>query len=350
MLLSVPRMLAIAALVIVLRPMSITPASAQPALAGCWSRPPPQSLVEASHVASNQSNYAARLARARTARPAALLLSDGSLKTAFAAGLLVGWSETGTRPQFDVVTAVGPSALIAVFAFLGDAGDRYIADLFACPSASWATLATKATAMIDASLVSSIASRHRAGRRLLVAVKGNAARRSAYWNIGWIAEHRPSDAKQLIGSIFRSAINLSRFPQTGPLPAVAGRALPRNYAFRHMGSGRAVLPPTGPLNKFRSIYVMHNDVVRRDDRTAFAAKLRGKAVRRPPADQFSLRSLHFLNDRATAAPRALRIVTVKRRRLFFPADVFDPIYMKTIFDRTHRAARTGKLWGKDSAL
>ena len=46
-------------------------------------------------------------------------LSGGSENEAFGAGLLVGWSETGTRPTFKLVTGVRTGALIAPFAFLG---------------------------------------------------------------------------------------------------------------------------------------------------------------------------------------------------------------------------------------
>ena len=35
------------------------------------------------------------------------------------AGLLVGWSERGDRPEFDLVTGVSAGALIAPFPFLG---------------------------------------------------------------------------------------------------------------------------------------------------------------------------------------------------------------------------------------
>ena len=52
--------------------------------------------------------------------PASYLgLSGGSDNGAFGAGLLVGWTETGTRPEFKIVAGVSTRALIAPFAFLG---------------------------------------------------------------------------------------------------------------------------------------------------------------------------------------------------------------------------------------
>src|SRR5436189_6460757 len=52
-----------------------------------------------------------------------LVLSSGAMNGAFPAGLLKGWTESGTRPHFDVVTGISTGALIAPFAFLGSEYD-----------------------------------------------------------------------------------------------------------------------------------------------------------------------------------------------------------------------------------
>jgi hypothetical protein len=52
-----------------------------------------------------------------------LALSGGGSGGSFGAGALVGFSQQGKRPQFDVVTGVSAGALIAPFAFLGPAWD-----------------------------------------------------------------------------------------------------------------------------------------------------------------------------------------------------------------------------------
>jgi hypothetical protein len=48
-----------------------------------------------------------------------LAISGGAEDGAFGAGLLVGWSDAGARPSFDLVTGVSSGALIAPFAFFG---------------------------------------------------------------------------------------------------------------------------------------------------------------------------------------------------------------------------------------
>ncbi|RYG08440.1 MAG: patatin, partial [Caulobacteraceae bacterium] len=48
-----------------------------------------------------------------------LALSGGGANGAYGAGVLVGWTERGDRPTFDIVTGVSTGALAAPFAFLG---------------------------------------------------------------------------------------------------------------------------------------------------------------------------------------------------------------------------------------
>ena len=48
-----------------------------------------------------------------------LAVSGGGSNGAFGAGLLFGWTASGKRPEFSVVTGVSTGSLIAPFAFLG---------------------------------------------------------------------------------------------------------------------------------------------------------------------------------------------------------------------------------------
>ena len=52
-----------------------------------------------------------------------LSISGGGQNGAFGAGFLVGWQETGQRPQFDEVGGVSTGALLATHAFLGTPAD-----------------------------------------------------------------------------------------------------------------------------------------------------------------------------------------------------------------------------------
>jgi predicted acylesterase/phospholipase RssA len=59
-----------------------------------------------------------------------LAISSGGDDGAFAAGLLVGWTSRGERPEFDVVTGVSAGALVAPFAFLGPQYDDVLRKVF----------------------------------------------------------------------------------------------------------------------------------------------------------------------------------------------------------------------------
>src|SRR3954447_23559929 len=77
-------------------------------------------IAQARFAADHVDAYRAALGSAPILSDAPwLVLSTGGEHGAFGAGLLNGWSETGTRPNFSVITGVSTGALIAPFAFLG---------------------------------------------------------------------------------------------------------------------------------------------------------------------------------------------------------------------------------------
>jgi len=65
-------------------------------------------------------------------RPIQILeLSGGGQYGAFGAGFLNGWTQSGTRPKFDLVTGISTGALLATHAFLGTpADDAVLKDIY----------------------------------------------------------------------------------------------------------------------------------------------------------------------------------------------------------------------------
>ena len=59
-----------------------------------------------------------------------LAIFGGGEDGAFGAGLLNGWTEAGTRPEFTLVTGVSTGALTAPFAFLGSAYDKQLKEVY----------------------------------------------------------------------------------------------------------------------------------------------------------------------------------------------------------------------------
>ena len=79
---------------------------------------------------------AARTRQARQKTFDVLAISGGGSNGAYGAGVLVGWTRTGERPEFDIVTGVSTGALTAPFAFLGPDWDRRLTQAYTSPDAA----------------------------------------------------------------------------------------------------------------------------------------------------------------------------------------------------------------------
>ena len=149
-----------------------------------------------------------------------LAISGGSDDGAFGAGLLVGWTEAGTRPEFKVVTGVSTGALIAPFAFLGPSYDEVLRELYTGLSADDIFVKRSLTAaffddamadttpllgiisqQVDDELLAAIAREYARGRLLLIATTNIDVGEPVIWNIGAIAASGDPDAVQLIRNV-----------------------------------------------------------------------------------------------------------------------------------------------------
>ena len=134
-----------------------------------------------------------------------LLLSGGGDSGAFGAGFMHGWSQSGTRPEFKLVTGISTGALIAPFAFLGTEYDSTLKEAFTTISAKdvyhirwlsfpWSDafadpmpLAQLIKRYITKDILKAIARAHQQGRRLYVGTTNLDADRLVIWNMGAIA-------------------------------------------------------------------------------------------------------------------------------------------------------------------
>lgn len=135
-----------------------------------------------------------------------LALSGGSDSGAYGAGFLNGWSASGARPSFSIVSGVSTGALIAPFAFLGPAYDPVLRSLYTQTSASdvftvrpvvaglfgssfadTSPLQRRISELVTPELLAAIAREHARGRRLYVITTNLDAQRAVIWNMGEIA-------------------------------------------------------------------------------------------------------------------------------------------------------------------
>jgi predicted acylesterase/phospholipase RssA len=175
-----------------------------------WGDEVPDNIEElmASRVDVIKKRYAVRRKAGNTGLPVDRLLaiSGGGANGAFGAGLLAGWTETGKRPEFDVVTGVSTGAIIAPFAFLGPEYDPTLLEIYRTGSkekvfqpnpllkvvfGSAALDTTPLKKQIDqhfsSGLIEAIAQEHRRGRNLFIITTHLDAHRPIIWDIGAMA-------------------------------------------------------------------------------------------------------------------------------------------------------------------
>lgn len=153
-----------------------------------------------------------------------LAVSGGGDNGAFGAGLLVGWTEAGNRPEFKGVTGISTGALIAPFAFLGRDYDHVLeavytkigpadihkprgrlAALFDDGLSDTQPLAKLITKYITEDFLGHVAKEYEKGRLLLIATTNLDARRPVVWNMGAIAASGSPKAGELFRNILRAS-------------------------------------------------------------------------------------------------------------------------------------------------
>lgn len=163
-----------------------------------------------------------------------LAISSGGLYGAYSSGFLAGWSESGTRPEFDVVTGVSTGSLIAPLAFLGPEFDDRMQQLYTGIRAedvfrirAWVTIPFKDAvassaplsklieSQITPELMERIAVEHRKGRRLYVGTTNLTTRRFTVWDMGAIANRQCPEGCRLFRDVLLASCSVP-----GMLPPV----------------------------------------------------------------------------------------------------------------------------------
>ena len=182
-----------------------------------------------------------RLRRAQGLAPDALLpliqllaVSGGGEKGAFGAGLLCGWSEYGTRPEFELVTGVSTGALTAPFAYLGSSYDPQLRAVYTQLTPSnvlWKRAFTAAlfndalndnsplfgtiSAYLNEAMLAALAKGYENGRLLFIATANLDAQQPVVWNLGAIAKSGHPRALDTVRRILlASAAIPGAFPPT----------------------------------------------------------------------------------------------------------------------------------------
>lgn len=161
-----------------------------------------------------------------------LALSGGGAQGAFGAGFLNGWTDSGTRPNFKIVTGISTGALIAPLAFLGSEYDDELREsyttistkdvldiggllslgilpaLFGESVASTKPLENLISDLITPDVLGAIAREHAKGRRLYVGTTNLDAQREVIWDMGAIASSGNPDALKLFRKVMLASASI----------------------------------------------------------------------------------------------------------------------------------------------
>lgn len=159
-----------------------------------------------------------------------LAISGGAYDGAFGAGLLCGWSATGNRPDFALVTGVSTGALIAPFVYIGREHDASLKEFFTQTRSDnifivdaltalggiagglavtdSTPLAEKIAAAVTDEVMEKIAAEYKKGKQLLLATTNVEAQRGMIWDIGAIAASGNPGAKALVHKVMLASASV----------------------------------------------------------------------------------------------------------------------------------------------
>lgn len=305
-----------------------------------------------------------------------LSISGGGDNGAFGAGLLVGWTAAGTRPEFKVVTGVSTGSLTAPFAFLGPDYDDELKAVYTTTKATdifiprsflaainddamadtkplWKTVEKHVTG----DLLRRIAAEHAKGRILLIGTTNLDARRPVIWNIGEIAASGHPQALELVRKILVAS---SAIPGAFPPVLIDVEIEGKKYQEMHVDGGAMaqvfLYPPSFHVQdvsramgvqRKRIAYVIRN--ARLDPDWASVERntmsIAGRAISSLIHTQ-GIGDLYriYLTTQQDGVDYNLAFMgtdfTVEYKT------EFDPVYMGALFDHGHRLAKSGYPWQK----
>ena len=305
-----------------------------------------------------------------------LAISGGGANGAFGAGLLIGWTEAGDRPEFDIVTGVSTGALTAPFAFLGSEYDRQLREIYTTISTAdvlerrgtLAALTGDAMASsdplkkliakyFDEELMRAIAAEFEKVRVLLVATTNLDAARPVVWNISRIAASGAPNALELIRSVLLASASI---PGAFPPVYVEVEASGRRYDEMHVdGSAasqvflypaaldsRRIVEALGFEGRQR-VYVVRNSLLM-PRWSAVEPKLLpivGQSIDTLIKMQ-GIGDLYRIFLGAQRDGMEFYLAHIPRDFEDVPKEPFDQEYMQKLFDLGYNLARSGYRWDR----
>lgn len=301
-----------------------------------------------------------------------LALSGGGADGAFGAGVLNGWTETGTRPVFTIVSGVSTGALIAPFAFLGSAYDATLREVYTSGVAQSLLdapnpfnaifgaglfgnkrLRELVAGYIDANFVGKVAAEYAKGRMLFIVTTNLDSQRTAIWDMGRIASLGIPASVGLFQDVVAASASL---PVVFPPMMVAVEANGRRFEEMHVDGGvtapvltlpeafllrDAKLGPAGDLD----LYILINNKVEREFQVVPNTTIGIAARSTSTMTKLQTRSILYNTYGFARRNRyGYHLTYIEGDRPISPTSGFDTAYMRELFEYGYERGRGGGLW------
>ena len=305
-----------------------------------------------------------------------LAVSGGGSDGAFGAGLLVGWTARGNRPEFDIVTGISTGALTAPFAFLGPRYDSALKQVYTTYStdqlvtkqpirgllggeglASNAPLAQVIASYVDEDFLKQVAHEHARGRRLLIGTTNLDAQRPVIWDMGKIASSGDPRALELFRNVLlASAAIPGVFPPVYIDVKVEGQVREE----MHVDGGttnQVFLLPTQirsgamdaklGIDPVRHLYIIRNGRVAPEFKAVKASTLAiaGRSISTLIKTQ-GIGDLYQMYEFAQENHVDYNVTYIPGNFPDTSTEAFDPKYMSQLFDLGFKLGKSGTEWKK----
>lgn len=303
-----------------------------------------------------------------------LLISGGGSDGAYGAGLLVGWTEAGNRPEFQIVTGISTGAIIAPFAFLGPAYDPTLRELYTSFGSDDlvrrrglnelvrgdSAFSTEPMAhLLDHYLgdreIAAIAAEGRRGRSLLIGTTNLDAARPVIWDLTRIAMSGAPQAKRLIHDIIRAS---TAIPGAFPPVLFQVESAGSLYDEMHVDGGvtsQLFLGVTGldwrriavklRVDGSPQLHLIRNSQLA--PRWVAVDRRLGPIVSRTISSLIRTQGIGDLAQIYITAEQAgmgFNLARVPADFALEPQELFDRAYMIALFERGFSAGRDGSAW------
>jgi predicted acylesterase/phospholipase RssA len=329
------------------------------------------------HAAAQRSQSAYDSSAPPCKKMQVLVLSGGGMYGAYSVGVLSGWTATGGRPEFDLVTGISTGALIANYAFLGQSYDPQMVATYTsitdrdiyrrrpAPAAilrdavaSSEPLKRLIDSQVDDAVLAGVAQAHLAGRRLYVGTTNVDTRRLVIWDMGAIATSGKPDAKELYRKVLLASASPPGFLPPVPIEVeVNGRRF--NELHVDGGASTGLFLQTSSLNIDRdAVKAGRLPLVGSDAYVIVAGKLYADPSctdrRTVKIGESALRSLLYsqTRDEITHINSVCQLSGMRFHMASIPEDFqvggdamsFKPDEMRRLYEAGYQAATGGRAW------